>query len=104
MLLLPDPLEGFTVSHEAEDEIVQFPLAKTETNWLPASPSTLWVLIVIDGGSTGSSLTGSLHEKAISDSAINAATDVLKYAIRILKSLLYFDTRKVKLTSLRVSV
>ena len=69
MLLLPDPLEGFTVSHEAEDEIVQFPLAKTETNWLPASPSTLWVLMAIDGGSTGSSLTGSLHEYTTADSA-----------------------------------
>ena len=81
MLLFPEPLDGLTVSHEAEDEIVQFPPAKTDMNWLPASPSTLWVLMAIDGGSTGSSLTGSLHEKAISDSAINAATDVLKYAI-----------------------
>ena len=69
MLLLPDPLEGLTVSQEAEDEIVQFPLAKTEMNWLPASPSTLWVLMVIDGGSTGSSLTGSLHEYTTADSA-----------------------------------
>ena len=81
MLLFPEPLDGLTVSQEAEEEIVQSPLAKTEMNWLPASPSTLWVLMAIDGGSTGSSLTGSLHEKAISDSAINAATDVLKYAI-----------------------
>ncbi len=68
-MLLPDPLEGLTVSHEAEDEIVQFPLAKTEINWLPASPSTLCVFIVIDGGSTGSSLTGSLHEYTTADSA-----------------------------------
>ena len=104
MLLFPEPLDGLTVSQEAEEEIVQFPLAKTEMNWLPASPSTLWVLMAIDGGSTGSSLTGSLHEKAISDSAISAATDVLKYAIRTLKRLLYFDTRKVKLTSCRRSI
>ena len=69
MLLFPEPLDGLTVSQEAEDEIVQFPLAKTEMNWLPASPSTLWVLMVIDGGSTGSSLTGSLHEYTTADSA-----------------------------------
>ena len=54
MLLFPEPLDGLTVSQEAEEEIVQLPLAKTEMNWLPASPSTLWVLMAIDGGSTGS--------------------------------------------------
>ncbi len=69
MLLFPEPLDGLTVSQEAEEEIVQSPLAKTEMNWLPASPSTLWVLIVIDGGSTGSSLIGSLHEYTTADSA-----------------------------------
>ncbi len=69
MLLFPEPLDGLTVSQEAEEEIVQFPLAKTEMNWLPASPSTLWVLMAIDGGSTGSSLTGSLHEYTTADSA-----------------------------------
>ena len=62
MLLLPVPLEGLTVSHDAEVVIVQLPVADTDMNWLPASPSTVWVLMVTDGGSTGSSLTGSSQE------------------------------------------
>jgi hypothetical protein len=75
------PLEGLTVIHGAEVVIVQLPVAVTVMNWLPASPETLWVLMLTTGGTRGSSLMSEPppHETTISDSAKSAATDDHEY-------------------------
>jgi len=69
MLLFPEPLEGLTVSQDAEVVMVHSPVALIVMNWLPASPSTVWVFTVSTGGTAGSTLTGSLQEKTAADSA-----------------------------------
>ena len=93
MLELPDPLAGLTVSQEAEVVMVQLPEDETVRNWLPASPVTVWVLMLTTGGTTGSSLLSEPppHETTISDSAKSAATDDHEYDFRPFKVLFYFN-------------
>ena len=73
---LPLPEAGFTIIQEAEVDMVQFPVADTVKNWLPASPSTVWTLMLTVGGTSGSSWVPVFLEQdtAISDSARSAAT------------------------------